>query len=81
MSILVFFLTLPLAVSTLGAMLRFLDDAPPTQVLHAVTWRLLLTLALMWFTDAPLSILTAFVTILALQILSFCVTRAFPTRR
>jgi len=80
-AVLAFLIALPLAVSSIGALLRLRDDADPAEVFLAVTWRTLLLLALVWATDHPLAVLAAFVTVLVLQLVAFYGTRAFPIRR
>ena len=81
MAALTFLIALPLAVSTLGALLRLRDDADPADVFLAATWRALLVLALVWMTGRPVAVLLAFASVVFIQLLAFYGARAFPIRR
>ena len=81
MSIFVFLVSLPLAVSSIGCALRLLDDTDKAVVARALTWRMLGVLGLMWWSEKGLMILAAFVAVVILQWFAFFLGRAFPQRR
>jgi O-antigen/teichoic acid export membrane protein len=70
MIVLTFLLALPVAVSTLGAALRFRDDAEPATVVSALAIRLFLLAVLVWL-GGPLPVAAALVTAVVAQFASF----------
>ncbi|MCZ6657736.1 MAG: hypothetical protein O7C67_10600 [Gammaproteobacteria bacterium] len=71
MSVLIYLLSLPLAVSTWAVLLSMRDDVPAPEIILRLAWRASLVTLLTWLADGYQPVVWALATVVALHSASF----------